>query len=138
MWTTTCNIVIVAAGLILLLASSAVSAVVLSNGNEHCTVQATSYVLRINTGAGQGEGRSSLFELFSPDGKKPLAAFTSLHISEENCSYRSDLALPHPHLHTLRCGSYLVEMYLENVILKVPNQAGSNWPGLAEVGLFCH
>jgi hypothetical protein len=129
---------ILTAGLIIATGRPAIGAVTLSNGNERCAVQTSRYLLRINIGESQSEDRVSLFELLSPKGNILFASLTALDLFRDNRAYTSRGSSCRPHLHTLRSGPYLAEMYLENVIMKEPGSAGNDWSGLAEVGLICH
>jgi hypothetical protein len=68
-------------------------------------------------------------------GRRELAWLEGVWAIEDGTRYASASLRPQPHLHPLRSGPYLVELHLENVLLRAGGEA---WPGLAEVSLFCH
>ena len=135
---------VLGAGLALTVTGPGAAVVVLSNGNEHCTVQTDHYRLVVDTAAPVARARwrgadgPGPIGLFAADGQKLLAAVGLPSLATPAAAYTVQVRPRHPHLHTLRSGPYLVEMYLENVVLASRQAGRPQWSGLAEVGLFCH
>lgn len=73
-------------------------------------------------------------ELRTADGQTHLANLGEVSVSQAGRTFWAT-AQPPPHFHPLRSGPYLVELHLENIILR---DAAGDWPGLGELSLFCH
>lgn len=124
-----------------LVAAAATShgAVVLTNGNEHCMVQTDYYLLRVDARPWR-ETRTvaalpPLVVLLLADGALAAALGQAFLGLESGGVWYEISAGPATHLHTVRSGPYLVEMYVEGLI--AADQDGRAWPGLIELGLYC-
>lgn len=109
-------------------APSAVLAVRMTNTPTGCTVSTGGYRLAVDV------GRSPLVRVFTPDGRREVTRMDALWLRANGRRFERDSAAT-PHFHPVRSGRYLVELHLENVVLR--DVAGS-WPGLADVSLYCH
>lgn len=112
----------------LVLALPAVGAVLLSDRTDGCTVTTDRYRLEVST------ARAPWVRLLSHDGRRQLAHLGGLWL-EQGGRRLEAAASPLPHFHPLRAGPYLVELHLGNIVL---GDATGEWPGLAELSLYCH
>lgn len=107
----------------------AAAAVQLSNGLTRCTVRTPHYQLVVDV------TRDASVRLLGATGTKERVRLESVWLQQGAERFASSAAAPHPHLHSLRAGPYLVELHVENIRLTRGNRP---WPGIAELSLFCH
>jgi hypothetical protein len=108
--------------------SAAHATVRMTDNPTGCTVVTNSYRLAVDV------THTPMLRLTTPDGKAQLATLGSVWL-EQNGRRFSLAADPAPHFHPLRSGSYLVELHIENMILR---DGTGDWPGIAELSLYCH
>ncbi len=119
-------------GILVLLASlrtAAAGAVLMRDNPTGCTVQTDHYRLTVDVGV------DPMVRLLDREGQRELTALRSLWLEQDGQGSAATGGLPRPHFHPLREGPYLVELHIENIVLR---QGASEWPGLAELSLFCH
>jgi hypothetical protein len=70
-----------------------------------------------------------------PEGNRELARVVGPWLEEGGRRFATATGDPRPHFHPLRSGPYLVELHVEQIILR---DGEGQWPGLAELSLYCH
>jgi len=119
-----------AAALLITSARSPAGATVrLRDGPTGCLVATDHYQLTVDVTS------DPMVRLMDARGRGDLASLDSLWLEEGGRRYTPAPADRRRHFHPLRSGPYLVELHLENVVLA---SDGGEWPGLAELSLFCH
>ena len=113
----------------LALFASPTEAVTMSDHVHGCTVQTEEYRLVVDV------GESPMVRVLSADGEMECAHVVNLPVWDGDRRYRLGDDAPQPHFHPLRSGRYLVEVHIEGIILA--DETGQ-WPGLAELSLYCH
>lgn len=97
-----------------------------TNRPQTCLVVGDTYQLAVEV------TRRPMVRLLDTSGRELMSVSPWL---QEGGLRRVASASPAPHLHPLRSGPYLVELHLENVVLR---GGGAAWPGLAELSIVCH
>jgi len=101
----------------------------LSDGVYGCTVQTPVYRLMVDV------REEPMVRWLDAKGERELASVVGPWLEEGGRRFATAAGEPRPHFHPLRSGPYLVELHLEQIILR--DEAGE-WPGLAELSLYCH
>lgn len=114
--------------IVALAANVAPAMVRLSDRTDGCTVTTDHYQLVVDT------TQAPWVQLLTADGKGQRAQLGALWLEQGGRRFEA-AATPLPHFHPLRSGPYLVELHLENIILR---DGTDEWPGLAELSLYCH
>jgi hypothetical protein len=117
--------------------------VVLTNGVSTCAIRTPRYQLRVDTASPR------LIALQAPDGQPLLEGIVEFSLAASGRRFTWQ-GKPAPHLHTLRAGPHLVELCIENIVLRADGEmarslcdrhggsAGvATWPGLAELHVTC-
>jgi hypothetical protein len=99
----------------------------MADNTTGCTVVTDTYRLVVDV------TQPPMVRMLAPDGKAELAHVGSVSLGQDGRRYTA-AASPAPHFHPLRSGPYLVELHIENIILC----GVTDWPGLAEISLYCH
>lgn len=112
----------------LAVAVPAVATVRLSSRTDGGTVVTSRYRLVVDV------RRGPLLQMFTPGGRTELARVGALWLQQEGRRFAATAGSP-AHYHPLRSGPYLAELHLENLVLA---DGDREWPGLAELSLYCH
>jgi hypothetical protein len=115
--------------LLLLAATVHADPVRMSDGVYGCTVQTDVYRLVVDV------REEPTVRWLDPNGERELATVVGPWLSEGGKHFATAAGDPRPHFHPLRSGPYLVELHIEQIVLR---DGGEEWPGLAELSLFCH
>jgi len=101
----------------------------MSDGVFGCTVQTDVYRLVVDV------QQEPMVRWLDARGKRELATVVGPWLGEDGRTYATASGDPRPHFHPLRSGPYLVELHIEQIVLR---DGEEGWPGLAELSLFCH
>lgn len=103
-------------------------AVRLSSRTDGCTVATDQYQLEVDV------HRGPLLRMLTRGGETELARVDCLWLEQDGRRLSASHG-PTGHYHPLRSGPYLAELHLENLVL---SDGDTDWPGLAELSLYCH
>ncbi|MBM3475195.1 MAG: hypothetical protein FJX75_18185 [Armatimonadetes bacterium] len=115
--------------LLLLAATVHADPVCMSDGVFGCTVQTDVYRLVVDV------REEPMVRWLDPKGDRELASVIGPWLWEGERRFATTPGDPRPHFHPLRSGPYLVELHIEQIVLR---DGGEEWPGLAELTLYCH
>jgi hypothetical protein len=101
----------------------------MSDGVFGCTVQTDTYRLVVDV------RNEPMVRWLDPKGKRELANVAGPWLWEGQRRFAASAGDPRPHFHPLRSGPYLVELHIEQIVLR---DGEDEWPGLAELSLYCH
>ncbi|NCO42749.1 MAG: hypothetical protein COY42_05900 [Armatimonadetes bacterium CG_4_10_14_0_8_um_filter_66_14] len=101
----------------------------LSNGIDRCRIASELFQVEVEA------SKDAMVRALEGEGEQEFCSVAEVWLVQGGKRFTSRGTVPRPHLHSLRSGPHLVELHLENLVL---TSDGETWPGLGELGLFCH